>query len=314
MPSPSHQRAVALAVLAAGSAALSFTSVFMRLSHLGPIGAGFWRFVFALPLLSLPLLVPAVRRSSAASGFHRPSPLLMLAAVFFALNISFWHTGLTLTSLANSTTIANLSQVFVVVGAWWLYRERPRPVFLLGLALALVGVWAMAASRKGATGSDPLLGDLMSMGAAVWYAGYILSVRRARQAAGVLTVMLWTTLIGTPLLLLGALAMHEQLTPATTAAWGACLGMAVAHCLGQGAIAWALGKLPASLAAVVILINPVVTALLALAIFGEGLSLVQIVGGLLALSGVLMAQLAGVRPGKIGAQTSLQGAAEKPAP
>lgn len=286
----SATRLQALGVLVLGALALAFTPIFMRMSGVDPSAAGFWRLFFALPFLALPLAWPATRK-----GIGRLSPVLLGAGVFFALDLGFWHTGVKLTSVANASTLANLSQVFVVIGAWMLFRERPRALFLAGLALALIGVWAMATAKGGAGGVDPLAGDLASIGAAFWYGCYILTVRHARGGASASGVMLWTSLIGAPLLLAAAMLMGEKIIPTSAGGWAACVALGFVHFVGQGAIAWALGRLPAATAAVVILLQPPLSALMALALFHEPLAAMQILGGLLALAGVVLAQLASAR-------------------
>lgn len=282
----------ALAVLAAAVCTLALTPIFVRLAGVGPAAAGFWRLLFALPFLALPL----ARGGGAATVLRLPSLAMVAAAVFFSLDLFFWHLGVRLTSVANSTTLANLAQVFVVVGAWLLFREKPRRLFLAGLALALAGVWAMAAAKgAGGRGTDPLLGDLVSLGAAVWYACYILVVHRARAGSGPLRIMVWTSLVGAPLLLAASLATHEQTMPPTTAGWLACLGLGLVHAISQGAIAWALGRVPAATASVVILLQPVFAALLGWLILAEALVPIQAAGGLTALAGVALAQFAAAR-------------------
>jgi drug/metabolite transporter (DMT)-like permease len=153
----------------------------------------------------------------------------------------------------------------------------------------------MALSRGGGPGADPLLGDAMAVVAAAWYGGYILVVRRLRGGVSATGVMLWTSAVGAPLLLVAALALGERLAPQTALGWIACLGMGLAHFAGQGAIAWALGRLPAATAAVVILLQPAVAAVLGWMIFAEPLGALQTLGGLAALAGVVVAQLSGVR-------------------
>ena len=64
----------------------------------------------------------------------------------------------------------------------------------------------------------------------------------------------------------------------------ACAGLGLMHVVGQGGVAWALGRLPASVTAVTILIQPVVAALLGWWIFAEALTPVQAIGGVLVLT------------------------------
>jgi len=104
--------------------------------------------------------------------------------------------------------------------------------------------------------------------------------------------MLWSCLVGAPPLLATALLMHEALLPATALGWAAVVGLGLAHVFGQGSIAWALGRLPASTASVTVLVQPVMAGFLAYLIFNEALTPLQVVGGTLALSGVVVAQQA----------------------
>jgi drug/metabolite transporter (DMT)-like permease len=64
------------------------------------------------------------------------------------------------------------------------------------------------------------------------------------------------------------------------------------HVTGQGAIAWALGRLPASVTSVVVLVQPVVATVLGWLLFGEVFGPGQMLGGAIALTGVILAQRA----------------------
>jgi drug/metabolite transporter (DMT)-like permease len=68
------------------------------------------------------------------------------------------------------------------------------------------------------------------------------------------------------------------------------VGLGFIHVAGQGSIAWAMGRLPTSLASVVVLVQPVVAAYAGFLLFGEALGPLQILGAAVALSGVVLAQ------------------------
>ena len=94
------------------------------------------------------------------------------------------------------------------------------------------------------------------------------------------------------LLLVAAVALGERIFPATAGGWAAVIGLGVMHVAGQGSIAWALGRLPAATASVVVLIQPVVAALLGWLLFSEALGPLQALGGAIALFGVVLSQAA----------------------
>jgi drug/metabolite transporter (DMT)-like permease len=56
----------------------------------------------------------AYRQPSAFNDYFR----LALAGLFFAGNISFWHWSIKLTSIANSTLLANFAPIFIILGGF----------------------------------------------------------------------------------------------------------------------------------------------------------------------------------------------------
>lgn len=281
-------RALALLILLAAAALLGLAPILVRLTQTGPAAAGFWRLAFAAPML----LALTLRRSGETGevGPGAPSRWMILAGLFFAADMSFWHYGLVMTSVANATVLCNLTPVVVTLFGWLVLKERPGRLFVLALGLAMAGAVALAVGADGGQGTNPLLGDLLSASVSLWYSGYFLCVRAARKTADALRVTLWAVLAGLPVMLAAALVMRETLIPAGPWGWAACVGLGLVHVVGQGGIAWALGRLPAALAAVTILIQPVVAAVLGLAVFGETMTALQLAGGAVVLGAVLLAQ------------------------
>jgi drug/metabolite transporter (DMT)-like permease len=279
----------AVAALLFGATAIGFAPILARLAETGPAAAAFWRLLFALPLLA-PL---AFRRREERAP---PSRWAVLAGVFFALDLAFWHYGLTLTSVANATTLTNLTPVVVTIAAWLLFGERPRRLFVAALLLAVGGAVVVALAKgSGGRGLNPPLGDLLSAITALWYGAYFVCVRQARVGGSASSVMFWSGAVGAPLLLLVAFALGEDVIPASAAGWAACVGLGLMHASGQGAIAWALGRLPTALAAVTVLVQPVVAAALGWLIFSERVTPVQGLGAAVLLAGVVLAQASAAR-------------------
>jgi drug/metabolite transporter (DMT)-like permease len=278
--------AAAMAALIAGALAISAAPILVRLSQTGPAAAGFWRLAFALPILA------AAGAGSRPPSLRGPSKAMVLAGVMFALDLGCWHYGIRYTSVANATLLPNLNPVLVTAGAWILLKERPRPIFLVGMAAAVfgAGLVALADRGHGTSGGHTELGDALSASTAVWYAFYFLAVRSARAKDSTLRIMIWTSLVGAPLLLAPAIALGERITPWGLAGWAAVCGLGLVHVAGQGAIAWALGRAPAAPAALVILVQPIASAALAWLIFGETLTPLQAVGGAVVLAGIAIAQ------------------------
>ena len=274
----------------AGACVIGLSPILVRLTQTGPAAAGFWRLAFALPILTAMTWRGRTRVDA-------PSRLAIAAGVAFALDLGFWHYGIKYTSVVNATVLSNLTPVVVTAFAWLVLKERPRPLFLLAVAAAVGGAILMASQREGAPGLDPPLGDALSASTALWYALYLLAIGAARKRESTSVLMFWSSLIGAPLMLIGALALGERIVPAGAPGWAACIGLGVMHVAGQGAIAWAMGRLPTATASVAVLVQPIVAAGLGWVLFAEVMTPVQALGGAVALGGVVLAQQASrVRP------------------
>lgn len=271
-----------------GASVIAFAAILVKLSDLGPQALSFWRLLFALPALAIWL---AVERSRAEGPPSRPNyKALFLAGIFFAGDLAFWHAGIKITTAANATLLANLTPVIVAIASWWLFKERITGRFLIAAGLSLFGAFLLSAANI-TIAPERLLGDVLSGLTAFWYASYLLSVRVARHGASTPRVMLISTAVATPIALIVALLFGEELFPDTLMGWLPLIGLGVVvHTIGQGSIAFGLGRVATPIASLIILIQPVITALAGWVIFGEYLVASQFLGAGLVLVGVYLAQ------------------------
>lgn len=295
----------------AGGACIGFAPIGLRLGvglgedGLGPQAIAFWRYVFATPMtLALVLLVH--RRLPV-----RPNKFVLLAGMFFALDIALWHWALTLTTVANSTFIVNLGNIGVGLLAFVFLKEKLTRNWMIAVVVAFVGA-ALLTQGGGVDAKGDLRGDMLAVGAAILVSGYMLCAKIARREMGGLEVLFWVTIteaVVAGLVTLAStdmaslwpftLAPTETFFPAVPEGWHAPLMLAViVQCAGQGLIIAGLGRTPAAVAGVLVLIQPVVAAAVSWQWFDERLLGLQILGGGLILIGVALSQT-GSRPRKV---------------
>jgi drug/metabolite transporter (DMT)-like permease len=283
---------LALIALVVGALGIATSGIFVRLSETGPIATAFWRGALALPLLAVWALRSRPRRAASAGGAPRDVRFFW-AGFFFAGDLALWHWSLLMTSVAASTLEANLAPIVVTLSAWLIWGERPRPRFLLALALALAGVVLMV-SPKLAAGRGAMRGDLLGLGTACFYAGYIVVVSRLRSAHDTGAVMLRTTAVFTVLLL--PLALTEKFLPDSRSGWADLVGLAlIAQVFGQGLIAFALAHLPATFGSVGLYMQPIASAVYAWLLLGERLTPLQLVGAGVVLVAIALARASRAR-------------------
>lgn len=275
----------ALGALLLGATCIALSPIFVRLSEAGPTATAFWRVALAVPALWFFSHENQKQNRTAAW------PLLLAAGFAFAGDLAFWHTSIQLTSVANSTLLANLASLFVTLAAWIFLRQRPSRTFLTGLGAALFGVTLLVHTSLEFSPTG-LAGDALGVVTAMFYAGYILAVKGLRdRGETTLQLMAVTSTITAILLLPVALAMGEQFFPATAGGWLILLGLAlVSHAAGQGLIAYALAHLPAAFSSVSLLFQPVMAAVFAWMLLAEPLVALQVAGGLVVLVGIYLAR------------------------
>lgn len=280
----------ALVFLFLGAAGISLAPNFVRLSEIGPSATAFYRLFLALPVLFL-----WMRLEPGDSANERPKTLrdysgLALAGLFFAGDLALWHWSIALTSVANATLLANFAPIFVTIGGFLLFGERFSRRFLLGMGCAIIGVLLLLGDSL-QLGERHLLGDALGLGTAVFYAAYIIAVGRLRGRFSTATVMSWSGIATCIALVPIVVLSGESFVAVSAFGWAVLAGLAlISHAGGQSMIAYALAHLRPAFGAVGLLLQPLLAALIAWFLFGEGLGPLQIAGACVILAGVVLAR------------------------
>lgn len=285
--SPAH---IAMIALFLGGVAIGTSPIFVRLSETGPLATAFWRLALAmLPLLAFDKM------------FIKPEPrtepftwkdyfALGIPGLFLAGDLALWHAALNITTVANATLLANMAPIFVAAGAWIFLGIRPSRPFVIGLVLACIGLVVLKGGVAGFTDGQ-VKGDGLALIAAMFYAGYILFLGKLRAKFTAMQIMLASTISASIAMVIVSVAFETNLFPLTLYGWAILIGLAlITHAGGQGLITYALAYLPASFSSLTLLIQPVVAAILAWLILSEPIGMMQIIGGIIIICGILFAR------------------------
>lgn len=291
-------------ILLAGGVSIGFAPIFVRLSEVGPVATAFWRMAISLPLLWTALAwnnrrpsttgVPSAPTADALRHASRvPWGRMTLTGFLFAGDLAVWHWSLHFTSVANSTLLSNFAPVFVVIFGVVVFGERVSRRFVLAMLVALAGT-CLLVGRDFRFDPQALVGDALSLVTACFYGAYQLAIKNLRRHHGTLLILVCSGFVAVVCLLPLALLSHETIFPPTTRGWLVLVGLAlIVHAGGQGMIAYALAKLPAAVASVSLLVQPVTAALAAALLLHEPVAAVQIAGIALVLAGVFVARQEG---------------------
>jgi len=280
-----RSRVPAYLALVLGIVCIAWSAIFVRWTDIPGPASAFYRMLIPAMVL-LPTFATDRKRERVTS---RSWMIIGLGGLFFALDLALYNTAILRTSAANATLLGNNTPIVVGLLTWMVFRRRPQPAFWLGLILAICGsvviLWADLA-RHAPFG----VGDVMALGAAACFAVYLLATEKVRTTTSTLTFLRLSMIATTLVLLLLNFAMGISLRVPHRRTWWALLGLGLISQLGGYlALTYALGHLPATITAISLLTQGPLTAAMAAVLLGEPLTLQQIVGGALVLSGVALA-------------------------
>ena len=243
---------------------------------LAPFTAAALRFAIALPFFF------ALMRMSDAS-WPRPGLRDWLLLILQSTAGSVGYTtllisGLRLTSAANAGVIIGTLPVVSATIAITILGERPRPSVLVAIALAAIGVFAIAFQPQ-QTGTGSLLGNMLIFAAVLCEGLFILLSKRLRMPIAPLTQSTLITGIGLAVALVPASFEMPWMAGITAASIGAVVYYALVPTVG-GYLLWygGLARVSGAEAALFTAMAPVSAVLLAFAVLGETVSLYQLIG------------------------------------
>jgi drug/metabolite transporter (DMT)-like permease len=281
----------AYAILGIGVIAVSWSAILVR-------GAD----APALVIASYRLILAAVPMGLLALWQQRraPEPIttksiwpLVLSAAFLAAHFAFWIASLQHTSVVTAVVLMAMQPLIVGIASPLLLREPVHRQVWFALAVALAGVATMAIAHSG-DGLGELRGDIYAVLGGFFAACYLLVGRSVRPDTSWLRYVGVVYPITAFFLFAVTLIAGEPLTGYSAKTLLMIALMAIGpQLIGHTSINWSLGYLPVMLVAMAILVEPVMSTVLAALILDEWPSAPEFAGALLVLVGVYIALRSG---------------------
>jgi len=266
-----------------GIVAISFSAIFIKWSAAPASIQGMYRLLFT-SLLMLPFARPY---SGAAFALRKKDwIMLVLSGTMLALHFLLWMGSLKYTSVASSTMIMALEPVFIMLGVYFLYKERTAVSAILGLSIAIGGVVFIGWGDIGIS-SDNLKGDLLSVGGTVAVAVHMLIGQKlvVRMPSYLYSLIVFLSAAGVFAIYNLFMGISFFNYPANE--WGIFLLLAVVPTVfGHILFNWLLQYVSATTVSMNILGEPVGASILAYLLLGEQLTALQWAGGLLVMFGL----------------------------
>lgn len=257
----------------------------VRLADVGAVAAGVWRLALALPFLFIIAQVSGQRA-------HWPRRTLIvtivIAAIFYSLDLASWNAGIRMTKLGNATLFGNTGSFVFAVYGLCIAHSRPSARQAGALAFAVGGA-ALLMSGSYELSPTNFAGDLLTLVAGLLYGGYLIFVERGRTSLQPVPLLILATAFSVPILLPISLGLGEQLWPHN---WTPLIIFALSsQVVGQGLLVYSIGTLPPLVVGLALLTQPAISAAIGWFAYGERLSATDAVGGLAIAAALVLVRL-----------------------
>ncbi|CAN5372444.1 DMT family transporter [soil metagenome] len=274
-----------------GTFAIAFSAIFVRLAHVDPSDAAFFRCAYALPVLGL---LAALERGGFGPRTFGERRIAWTAGIFLAADLVLWHYSIDAVGAGLATVLGNTQVVFVGLLAWLFLKERAAQAAVVAVPVVFAGVVLISGVvGAGAYGDDPIAGVIYGVGTGLSYSIFILVLRRGnqdiRRPAGPLFD---ATLSGAACSALAGLATGGLDLAPTWPAHGWLVALALtSQVLGWLLISVSLPRLQAMTTSLMLTLQPVETVALGVVLLDESPSWVQLGGVGLILLGLSISSL-----------------------
>ena len=266
-----------------GAALISLSPVWVRLVDVSATTSGFYRVAIGGVALALYLLVSGQRLRLSGWAWK----MLLIAAVFYALDLWFWHRSINYVGPGLATLLANFQVFIMMLAGAVLLRQVPTVLQLVAIPLALLGLGLIVGADWASSSSDYRVGVVFGLLTAVAYAGYLLTMRsvRVRSEHRVpsreIAVM---SLAVAAMLAVSAAVEGESLAIPTLldAGWLAGYGL-LSHAIGLMLIASSLPQVSTTEAGLALLRQPTLSFAWDILLFARPTTITELAGAAIAL-------------------------------
>jgi drug/metabolite transporter (DMT)-like permease len=279
----------ALIEMILGAAAISTTSLFVKVAEVGPTVSAFYRMAFGGGMLLIGLV--ALGRWQRVT--LRDLGWLMIPALAFAADLMIWHRSILYVGPGLATLLGNFQVFLMALAGYLIYREKLGWNFLAGVALAFVGLYLLVGFDWSHVGAQYRLGVVLGVATGFCYAIYMLSTRHAQRGGHVRLapsqLLCVSTLLCAAVLLVASFVEGDSLALPNPQSWTALLGLGFfGQVLGWVLLTRAMPQLPASLIGLLLLLQPALSFVFDVILFARPTRTLDWVGVALSLVGIFV--------------------------
>ena len=276
-------------VLSLGAMLIGFAPIFVKWSLLSSSAIAFYRMFLTIPFLfGLNYLLNGKLKFQVKN--KKTIIYAAFASLAFTTDLTLWHYSMGITSVSNATIIVNSAPIFVAILSFIFFKEKLSKGFVISFLVTYLGIVGLIYYSNNYI-NGKVLGDILCMIAAFFYAVYLLVIARLGKENS-LNIIFYTTLFCCLFSIVPMLIEGGNIFPSSNFEWINLLLLAVLCQLGgQYLITHAIGKISASEGSIGLLMQPITATILAAFLFNEILNITQIIFVFVALFGIYLARI-----------------------
>ncbi|HSI67623.1 MAG TPA: DMT family transporter [Planococcus sp. (in: firmicutes)] len=269
-----------------GVISVALSAIFVKMTTADSGVTAFYRMLFTIAIMSPVFFMKYSHEIRKLS--RRDWLFTSIAGVFLAFHFILWFESLNYTSVASSTVLVTLQPLFAFAGTYFFFKERLSLKTILSGLIAIMGSVLIAYGDFQISGSA-LFGDILALIACALITGYLLFGQDVRKRLSLITYTYVVYSMSTITLFLYIIAKGESFGPYPPTEWMWFLLLAIVpNLLGHSLFNWALKWVSTNVISIAILFEPVGASILAYYIFGEHLTISQIIGGSIVIAGITL--------------------------
>ena len=157
-----------------GAFLISFSPVMVSMSDLQPTVSAFYRVFIGSIFL---IFVIFLNRNLYINSFS-VNPYLILAGIFFALDLWFWHRSILYIGPGMSTLIANFQIFIIPLMSFFIFSMTPNKYQIIAIVLGINGLYLTLGYGGSIDNENIKLGFMFGIMTALAYSAYILSLKK----------------------------------------------------------------------------------------------------------------------------------------
>ena len=276
--------------LTASMAIFGTIGLFVRMISVSSAELALYRAVIAAVLLTGYFVIGKKRIDLRAIG--KELPLLLISGMAMGINWILLFEAYKYTTVSVATLSYYFAPVIVTVACPILFKEKMGKLQWLCFGMSTLGLALITGIGDMSTGSSHLMGIAFGLGAAVFYASVMLLNKRIKGVTGLQRTYL--QFLAAIVILLPYVLLTGGFTLGTLNSLGwinllivGCIHTGLAYCLYFPS----LKELPGQETAILSYIDPLLACVLSVALLGESMTPVQLLGGALILGFTLLNEL-----------------------